>query len=674
MSAAIPMQQTRHEPFPIMDADVGLYTAKEPWLSPANAFTTLKDAFVFRSRIRPRNGFQRFAQCGQTTAGTQTSTAVVSPRRVEYILDDQNEWLCLESVAFTYTDATNGVLGYTVGLQSFGAYDPFSTGTDQYGLPVYESGTSTLIGIVKQRFTAVVSGTPLTAAARADIDWGLHSDYTTGDGTLGTMTWEEDPRLPITGMRSYRDRDGDSYLIATNTKRLFVFNETTKVFEDQAGSDTFTGAASDLFWMWPAENDMLLTNGIDAPYKYTGSSSTLATLTTTIGAGPDTVTAATLVVVFKNRLIYFGTTEGAGSNQFPRRARWSSAGAYETLATADYVDAPTELGPVRTAQKIADRLFVGFEAGWMELVFTGDAQSLFEFEETTFVYGAVSKLGSVPDGQRILARTETGIQAIDPNSQYAADESIPDYIVERMDEANAAFTIAARSFENRQFWFSMVNQVTADDSPNEILVGQYQEDNRLRWSTYDLDFTAFNAYRAGSSPVWDDVDSNFDDYDSIWDASGTANSPIVIAADSSGQFAETKGTQDLRNDVPNAFNTTDLRAEAGLQDIPFEIATERLSPYPGMRSHFGWLDLYIEAALGVTLTVEFRGDSRLAAYKSVQIDISPTVSAEKIYRKILVNKTATFHRITIKASGASEFAIDALIPWFRPAGRMRSFG
>ncbi len=47
--------------FPIVDFASGLYTAKDAWLSPQDAFQTLTNASVFRGRIKERDGSAIFA-------------------------------------------------------------------------------------------------------------------------------------------------------------------------------------------------------------------------------------------------------------------------------------------------------------------------------------------------------------------------------------------------------------------------------------------------------------------------------------------------------------------------------------------------------------------------------------------------------------------------------------
>ena len=47
-----------YTPFPISDFKTGLFTAREAWLSPADAFSKLENANIFRGRVRKRSGLE----------------------------------------------------------------------------------------------------------------------------------------------------------------------------------------------------------------------------------------------------------------------------------------------------------------------------------------------------------------------------------------------------------------------------------------------------------------------------------------------------------------------------------------------------------------------------------------------------------------------------------------
>jgi len=662
-----------HQPFPIADVETGMYQAKEPWLSPNNAFQELNDAHVFRSRIHRRVGFSRLSSCGVASTSGMTRALGDSPT-IAYTLDVATRKFVPESIALTWNDPVNGNIFARVekdsfSLQDFGAL----SAAPGYAWSVIDTVTEAQIGYVTQPWVQKNFVGASNQRAECWVYWGLHSLHTGADAAHGSMTWSEDPELPIVGLASYKSSDGTEFLAAMNTTRLFVYNTVAGWFDDLTGVDDFTGTESDLFWTWPLDDDLLVTNGVDRVKRYDGPAATLTNMGTTIGAGPNVIDTARAVAFYRNRVLYFGTTEGG--NLYPRRMRFSGAGAYETLAVQDFIDAPTELGVFVTVQFIADRIMVGFQKGWMELVYTGDSQQLFLYEKTTSIYGAVAKNGNVPDGERILSRTLNGIEALDPNQQYPADVDIPDYVVGQLDNDKSGSSFGTRNIPLKQIWWTVASPIATTDQADQILVAQYSEDKSLAWSVYKIPFNCFAEFRSESGADWDDIDINWDNYEGRWDSAKSLQGfPVVLAGHSNGIVYRAGSEIDHLSDRPFISPFVVDSASVGPQSIPLEIKSERLSPFPGSNAHLGWVDFFLEASSDVTITVEFRGNSNLSAYKMSSFTMAPNGMNEKLYRRLKVNKSALFHTITVKATGGGAFAIDAIIPWFRQAGRMRNFG
>ena len=111
----------------------------------------------------------------------------------------------------------------------------------------------------------------------------------------------------------------------------------------------------------------------------------------------------------------------------------------------------------------------------------------------------------------------------------------------------------------------------------------------------------------------------------------------------------------------------------GWETVEFFAETQRLSPFPNQVAHLGWIDLYADAASQGTLTLTFYADDQSAAYQSTSVTLTPTGNGSKIYRRVPVGRSSVFHRIRLDSADGKRLAIDALIPWFRPAGRVRGF-
>lgn len=633
-----------HQSFPIADFDLGLFEGREPWLSPQNAFETLKNGRVYLGRLEKRRGYSRFSEMG--IQASQVSGTIPGAGARQYVPSPTSRTVVPESMYFEFNHTTDGLLKAEVnhGTESYNS----STGLWEW--PVYEYGTTDEIGTAWRETSGGVSS--------ATVVWSSHSGWTTSDGvTVGTMDYWYNPENAVVGLANFRDSNGE-YLIAVDTDSVYKYDTTNGFFKEESTASVFSGDADDYFWIWPLDSYVVMTNGVDAVHKWTpGAGTPVAEMSTDFdsGAAGNDIDTCALVVRLAGRLVYLNTTENG--TKYPFRARWTTAGSFETFDDSlDYADAPSNLGEIVTAGLIGERMFVGFEKGWMELVDTGDSASPLEWRPLTSRYGAASKLSTIPDSERLLSRSRTQMQAVDPNGQYSIDGAIPDKVL-GFNANKTDLSVGIRNEEKRAFWWTYVS--TVDTQPKNVLVAQYNAKNELAWSTYDMPFQVFAAYQSETKPTWDTFSGSWDDYPGIgWDSAGlTEGFPQLLGGARDGQVY--------------VFDSSD--SDYG-SDITFEAETMELAPFPTQKSQLGWLDLYGTAVSGVTLTLRFYANTTAAAYKTQTFDLTPDATSGKVYRRIRVNKIAAFHRIKITSTGSSFFAIDSIVPWFRPAGRIREFG
>lgn len=631
-----------HQPFPIADFVEGLRLDKEPWLSPRNAFRRLEDGRVFRGRLQKRRGFSRFAETG-VAASQVTSLYGISNRKI-YEPVPADAFFVPESIRMTYEDASAATLDAEVrkNTMQWSGY--------VWEWPVYETGTDTILGYAY----------PWTDVPFVGVDWSLHSGFTGYGPNQGFMDYAINPRNPITGLTSYRSSTSE-FLVCMDTDSLYLYDVADGYFKAEATAGVFNGSGTDYFWTWPVDSYLLMTNGVDPVYKWTpGAGTPLVEMPTPLSTGGgNVIDTAKVVIQLKSRLIYLNTTESG--NRFPGRARYTVPSVLEELDPFYIADAPASLGEIRTAGIIGESLFVGFDKGWMILEETGDPAAPLIWRPAVSRFGVTAKLSVIPDGERLLTRSNSSIQAIDPNGQYAADPQIPDFVLD-FNPDKADLTAGLRNEGNRAFWWTYAN--TAEDLPSNILVAQYDEESRLAWSTYRMPFNVFGSYDNESTPTWDSLPGTWDDYAGVsWDSAQIVAGYSRILGGSSDGFVH---TFDLSTSDFNRQNTGDA--------IVFEAETQALSPYGMQKAHLGWVDVYGSAVVGASLEMRFYFNSNSAAFKTATIDFSPDDASGKVYRRVTVNRSATFHRIEIRGSGTSHFEIDAIVPWFRPAGRVRRFG
>lgn len=639
-----------HEPFPIADFAAGQFAGKEPWLSPANAFQDLTDGRIYRGRLEKRRGYSRLSELGSaasTINGTGAGANSNATYSIAHLVTAAGLFTNLipETAVFEWPDASAGTLAAKLDLS-------------QYPLDLSDTSVA-LIDVVDAATGLTVIGGYLILGGGFLVDWALHPSYTGAGANRGTLDYFAPSGDPVTGIASFTNSAGAESLLAFDENAIYVLDTTTQSFQEDASAVTLTGTATDYVWTWQFDDYLMFTNNVDPVYKFTpGGTPTVEEIDTEFdaGSGGNDLDTCLLVMRYKGRAIFFNTKENG--TRYPRRARWGLSGAFEVHDTTGlaFADAPSHLGSIVTGQMIADRIFVGFELGWMELVDTNDSTQPFRWEVTTARRGAVAKMATIPDSYRLLHRTEYSIEAIDPNGQYRVDAALPDFIL-NLDASKRDLSFGARNDPFRSFLWTYAR--SQDTTPGRILAAQYDDKDEMTWSVYRMAFDVFGYYSNVRPSTWDSFAPNsWDDLNFAWDS----------ARGASGFRSLVGGAQD---GIVYLFDesTTDNGTA-----VVLEAETQALSPYPGVRSHLGWIDIYGKASDGAALTIGWKRDGRSAVELSRSVDLTPDVVTNNVYRRVLINKVATFHTLTLTVSGDAAVAIDAVIPWFKPVARPRSFG
>lgn len=640
------------QPFPIADFQMGMFAGREPWLSPRAAFRELTNGRIYRGRLEKRRGYSRLSELGVAAAtknGTGTGAnwnTIYSTFSIE--ADGRISNMIPETAVFQWEDASAGTLEARLRIATY-PVDPDSGDVDPtYGIDVVDAGTgNTVIG----SWLDVVSGFAVT--------WNAHPDYTGAGPNRGTLDYYAPHDKPCLGISSFKSVAGVESILAFDQDNAYVFDDTVQAFKKDTSTYTLSGDDQDLFWTWPFDNYMMVTNGVDPVLKYTpGGSPTIEEIDSEFDSGSagNDLDTCLMVIRFKGRAVFLNTTENG--TRFPRRARWSIAGSFETHDTTGlgFADAPSHLGSIVTAQFIADRLFVGFELGWMELVDTQTDSPAFKWEVTTARHGAVAKMGTIQDSHRLIARSEYAMEAIDPTGQYEVDVAIPDFIRD-LDASQRGMTAAARNDAYHALWWTYAR--SEDSSPSRILSGQYDPKGELSWSVHTLPMLCFGGYSGSSIRTWDSFSPR------SWDS-------LTFSWDS------VRGESGYRTLLGGLSNGTVVAFDASDSDLrePIELVatSQGLAPFPGQVARLGWIDIYARATSDAVLTVGWTPNDRLSIAKSVTVNLTPEKLTDKVYRRVLVNRSAVFHKLRLSISGSAFVAIDAIVPWFSAVGRVRRFG
>ena len=525
--------------FLIAPLQTGLQKNLSPWLINDDAFSLLKNAYIFRGRVRKRYG-------AILTGINATSGKEQLHSRMRIALSGGS--------GVGTTDGSGNATG-TVPGSVFKVGQMFSIGDEIF--TVSETGTP---------------GTMLTTGSATTHTYDTtNGAYVFAGATASTQIYFY-PSEPITGIIQYESADiFDDKTFVFDTQFVYEYDGSSW---DKSGpsSGNFHGGDSSFFtganWQGTSSNtiNLFVSNfyvvnrsgstsaNDDSMWYYNGSTwATFVPKFLVSGAG-NTVANARLIKVFKDRLLLLNTieTDAAGTthSQFVNRCRFSQNGSPFPVNTAwlepnevgatggGWIDAPTKEGIV-SAEFIRDRLIVYFEKSTWELVYTANHIQPFIWQKINTELGCQSTLSTVSFDKASLTVGRSSIHACNGVNVERFDEKIPDKVFDiRISNNGRERVVGIRDFFTELVYWTFPD---ASDSsnlniyPNRVLVYNYS--NRS-WALNDDSITCFGYFDQQNLVVWTARTSGFatsDIFDvkfgnSIWVIVG-ANGKLATASD-----------------------------------------------------------------------------------------------------------------------------------------------
>ena len=461
----------------------GLQKNVSAFLSNEDAFETLRNAYVYQSRVRKRFGTDLLVPSGGVVAGFEALGS-----RLRFKLASK-------------TDAV-GALSLVI------PNAPFVVG----------ASVSISNGVLTELFTVSQLGTP-AALLKSGAATLATLNTTTGalviTGSIASSDAYFYPALPAMGLITKETKNiNNEPLYAFDTKRSYYY---TADGWDALDATVWTGSDTDFFWgethrgATSADDILFVTNNntTDGIKYWDGTAWVkLNPLVTVAG----TIEAALIVISFKNRLLLLNTTEVLPplfSKNFQNRCRWSQNGTpISTIATptdvwredipgkGGYIDLPTQ-EVITSAQHLKDRLIVTCERSSWELVYTSNPILPFVWQQISTELGVESSFSQVPFDQAIIGMGNVGIHACDGNSVKRIDEKIPDKVYEIHNvDGGIKRVCAIRDYRTEQIYFSYpsTDRTAADPYPDEILVYNY---NTGTWAIFDDSVTTWGHTQEG---------------------------------------------------------------------------------------------------------------------------------------------------------------------------------
>lgn len=527
-----------YTPLKVTGYSTGLVQDREDFLLPDDAYPRLENAFVFRERIKRKQGFKLLGRLTRiiSLAGGNTGAGVTSSTFNIFTfsgITEPNRSLKPGSVLITFnapdaaTFQDNGIGGFIVtgiGI-ALGSTINYSTGD------------------VTVNYTAAIGG------------------------STTILSFSYYPNLPVMGIRSRElNSINNEMTIFFDTKYAYKY---VNGFQEFIPGTTWNGTDSDFFWStnyWvtPSPGNLKIfwvTNfnkgTTPDPIRFTDGTTWTDFTPPTYGQIDVTnfVTQCLCILPFRGRLVFFNTWEGptlAGSTNYPNRIRWSqignpftpfSAGPPATGAWRDdirgkggFLDIPTSEDIVSVGF-VRDNLVIYCERSTWQLRYTGRSIAPFQIEKVNSELGAESTFSGVQFDTSLVGIGDKGIVQCDSFQSKTIDIKIPDLVFSFNNEISGGNSIGPkrvhgiRDFIQRiAYWIYPDSQ---DDSiyPNRRLVYNYENDS---WAIFTDSLTALGTFQPQNNLTWNNqpgmtwVKANF-----TW-SSQPAGIPAIVGGNQQG--------------------------------------------------------------------------------------------------------------------------------------------
>jgi len=708
-----------YQPFPLADYRTGLFNAKEAWLAPPDAFGTLKNANIFRGRIRKRPGFKIY---GYFPTRVNSGTNITNVQDVGNIqitsaghgLSD-NDVIIIQSVGGS-TEINN--LKFVVTNSAANTFELLNTSS--LSITAYTSG-GTIDQLKSLTYAASISATGISNEKGPRIDCsaahGLSSTnkilisgqmqnplsgMTSIEGTISTITVSDTTSFfledvdtsnynahtsggdvflvsesnsnGIVGIGElYRD-ESDNITIVANQRRLAKYDASLNNFVAISTSDIFTGSDTDLFQMTNFSGKIWLTNFKDRVYSYDGTTETqeIFDINGSGGASPaggdNDLNRCKFIFPFDNRLMLLYTVEGGTS--YPQRVRWSrvafGAGTTSTWddtandTTAGSLDAATD-EEIIAFSFLRDTVIVFFERSIWALRRTGDKTFPVRWEklsEHPSVFA--SKLGAIGHNNFVWCFSAGGLIATDGLQIRQADELIPEFENE-VDDGQYKRVFASKVIRDRETWIAY----PTDSSNANDAVKVLDYENRT-WAQFDIPYNIMSEFTTENEAarVWNQF--------TVIDQDEWENTQRTWAS----YYATSGLPQNLIGDNSGIINRINDGSSDQGRPIEIGIETTRMNPFraQGVAVQLGYVDLLVTQNTGTSAKVKFYHDFKSKPYLTETLSFASETSsgiAEKVWKRVYVNSIGNSHRMLIEHKEAGQpVEIHAIVPYFRPSGRI----
>jgi hypothetical protein len=495
--------------------EIGLVQNRVEHILPDDAFPVLENAFVYRERIKRRQGLQFLGRLRRILTSMSAGT-------ITYIAGTNANGIDIFPQLGLATTQPNASV-------EINPANPFT-------LVIGTGGTQNTLTDLSSNGTLTVTGPGPITNAFIQYSTGIiifSASAPSGGAVPIVVSMGYFPGLPAMGLRTRElNTLNNEQMVAFDT--IYAYRFASTGFVELSPGTTWTGSDVNFFWStnyWiSAANNKLFwvtnfsgTGGDPIRYydgiTWTDFGPTAAPQTGQIDAVGNFVTQALAILPFRGRLVYFNVLEGtslAASTQFPQRIRWAAIGnpllvnawRDDIRGQGGFLDIPTS-DNITAVGFVRDNLVVYCEQSTWQLRYTGRSIAPFQIEKVNSELGSSSLFSAVQFDTSLVGIGDKGVVECDSFKSNRIDVKIPDlvFLFDNLNDGPERIH-GIRDFQQRLAYWIYNYQPTAEQEiseggggiyPNRRLVYNYENDS---WAIFTDSLTCLGTFQPTNSISW----------------------------------------------------------------------------------------------------------------------------------------------------------------------------
>lgn len=526
-----------YSPLYIKKFETGLVQSRVESILPNDAFPILENAYVWRERIKKKQGCRLLGQLRRVFIDQSLGTSSASIWTINNIYSTLATPITPEATAIIEVGSVEIDIGGIIFTDNFNG-----------NLTSTTPGNS---GTINYRTAVVV----LT--------------HTAGIGVPTTISFNYYPGLPVMGVRNREGREiNNEETIFFDTKYAYNYLSGFKEFIQ---GTTWTGSDSDFFWTtnyWVDSEQRKIfwatnfSGTAGDPIRYTNGIA-WADFGPQIDASGNILAQSLCLIPFRGRLVAFNTYEGPNltlSDNYTNRIRWAAIGNPFTtvnvptsitsvnpnawrddiIGQGGFLDIPTSEDIVSVGF-VRDNLVIYCERSTWQLRYTGRSISPFQVEKVNSELGAESTFSAIQFDSSLLGIGDKGVVNCDSYQSKLIDIKIPDLVFSFNNNNNAQKRVhGIRDFIQRlAYWtypYQPIETPYEIKYPNRRLVYNYENDS---WAIFTDSLTCLGTFQPLESSKWENNNGPYgwaaQDYSWI---ARPSKVPLIVSGNQQGYIHE----------------------------------------------------------------------------------------------------------------------------------------